>query len=103
MLDSGDDATDTYNPTLIIEGLSLSTVCGPSSTKITAPTISDLNHASELGQSAVSTATFENSNDECPITSISLDSESEDAGFTIESNGGEFTVTLNKEKSTTVG
>jgi len=72
-LDSGFDVNHVYNPTLVIEGFSVTTVCGPLSSTLTRPHLITYLHVSELSDCAMQTASFENSNEQCPITEIVID------------------------------
>lgn len=78
---------------MTFDGFTIDTVCGQDSTTITPPTLTFQTHDSDSSQFSL-TETFTNSNDNCPLTSVSLDGAAEAAGFSIASNGGEYTLTL---------
>ena len=85
----------------IVAGFSIETICGQESTVIVAPELENLMHDSELIQEASVTSAFVSQNPNCIIESVELTSGE---GFILTDLGnGQFTVSLNLEKSTVMG
>ena len=101
MLDNGQDVTADYNPDLGIPNFAVLRQCGLTSTTIAPPALRTLWHSSEDAVAAEQTATFGNSNEVCPIRSISL--REEDVDFSLARITNTYTVTLGLQRSVTMG
>lgn len=93
-----------------ISDIVLTFACGPASTTITAPTLTEVVSAVETFTLSASTTStldrtyeFTNSNNVCPITSIAESIDDQNVFTITYTSGGSYTVSLSATAARTVG